>query len=49
VDWSGGCGNGINYDSCWISKVGAGGVAPLFKVLAFGEVPRLSWLLDRGR
>jgi Tfp pilus assembly protein PilX len=37
TDWSGGGGNGIMYDSCWISKASP---AAVFKVLAFREVPQ---------
>ncbi len=40
VDWSGGGGNGIVYDTCWISKAASlGGNQPL-KVLSFREVPQ---------
>ncbi len=40
VNWSGGGGNGILYDTCWISKAANAGGSQLFKVLAFREVPQ---------
>jgi hypothetical protein len=37
VDWSGGTGNGMYYDSCWINNAAA---ASSYKVLSFREIPQ---------
>jgi Tfp pilus assembly protein PilX len=37
LDWSGGGGNGIYYDSCWINNAGQ---TALYKVLSFREIPQ---------
>jgi hypothetical protein len=37
LDWNGGGGNGIYYDSCWINNAGQ---TALYKVLSFREIPQ---------
>jgi len=39
VDWSGGTGNGMYYDSCWINNAAA---ASSYQVLSFREIPQLT-------